>query len=423
MQNYPLMPSNLWRNRNFNVFWSGQTFSNLGDSFALIALPLLVLQATGSIAQMGLVTGTFGISNLVTNLISGVVVDRVDRRLLMIWCDLGRLLVNGLIPLAWGLMGPQIWLIYLVTAVSASLGSFFSVSYITAITHLVNKEQLTEAHGRLQTSFGFAFVAGPMLAGFASAQFGPAATVGINALSFGFSAVSLVLVRFYPVANEHIELSEPKNLLQEWLSGLKFLWNQPVLRTVTIILGFFSLVNTASLDLFIFHLKHDWQLDDNAVGIMLGFSSIGFVAGGITVSWLRNRFGFGACFLGGIGFGGISTALLGLAPTFFIICLMGILFTYAQGIHGPVSMSLRQTITPNHMLGRVTAIFWTLQSVPGPVGAAIATAIAEKTGSVPVIVGIGLFTASLAVIGLFTPVAQAHPEKVAAAPEPELALK
>src|SRR6478609_1769845 len=117
--------TNLWRNRNFNIFWAGQTFSNLGDSFALIALPLLVLQATGSVAQMGLVTGTFGLSSLFTNLISGVVVDRVDRRLLMVWCDLGRLVVNGLIPLIWWLAGPQIWLIYLVTAVSASLGSFF----------------------------------------------------------------------------------------------------------------------------------------------------------------------------------------------------------------------------------------------------------------------------------------------------------
>jgi MFS family permease len=311
----------------------------------------------------------------------------------------------------------------MVTAVSASLGSFFQVSYITAITHLVNKAQLTEAHGRLQTTFGFAFVAGPMLAGFASAQFGPATTVGINALSFGFSAVSLSLVRFHPVEGEHIELSQPKNLVQEWLSGLRFLWRQPVLRTVTIILAFFSLINTASLDLFIFHLKHDWQLDDNAVGIMLGFSSIGFIAGGITVSWLRDHLGFGACFLGGVGLGGISTAFLGLAPTFFFLCLMGVAFTYTQSVQGTVSMALRQTITPNHMLGRVTAIFWALNAVPGPIGAAIATATAEKTGSVPVIVGIGIFSLCLALAGLFTPVAQTHPEKSALEPVKELALK
>lgn len=418
-----MLPSNLWRNRNFNIFWAGQTFSNLGDSFALIALPLLVLQATGSVAQMGLVTGTFGLSNLITNLVSGVVVDRVDRRLLMVWCDLGRLVVNGLIPLVWWLAGPQIWLIYFVTVVSSSLGSFFQVSYITAITHLVKKAQLTEAQGRLQTTFGFAFVAGPMLAGFASALVGPAATVGINALSFGFSAVSLVLVRFAPVETEHLEPSQPATLVQQWLSGLKFLWQQPVLRTVTFVLFFFSLINTASLDLFIFHLKHDWQLDDNAVGIMLGLSSIGFIAGGLSVAWLRDRLGFGSCFLGGVGLGGLSTALLGLAPTFFLLCLMGVSFTYSQAVQGTVSMALRQTITPNYLLGRVTAIFWTIQAVPGPIGAAVATAIAEKTGSVPVIVSVGIALLVLAVAGLFTPIAQAHPERTVAEPEKELALK
>lgn len=51
----------LWRNTYFNIFWLGQSLSVLGDAFALIALPLFVLQATGSVAQMGLVTGTFGV--------------------------------------------------------------------------------------------------------------------------------------------------------------------------------------------------------------------------------------------------------------------------------------------------------------------------------------------------------------------------
>jgi MFS family permease len=415
--------TNLWRNRNFNIFWAGQTFSNLGDSFAFIALPLLILQATGSVAQMGLVTGTFGISNLITNLISGVVVDRVDRRRLMIWSDIGRLVVNALIPLSWWFFGPQIWLIYVVTAVGASLGSFFQVSYITALTHLVNKDQLTDANGRLQTTFGFAFVAGPMLAGFISAQVGPATTVGINALSFAFSAISLAFVRFSVVEDESAREVRPVNLLHEWLSGLKFLWGQPVLRTVTIMLAFYSLINTASLDLFIFHLKHDWQQDDNAVGFMLGLSSAGFIIGGITVSWVRKRVGFGICFLGGMSITGISTAMIGLAPDFLVICLMGMAFTYASCIQGIVSMTLRQAITPNHMLGRVTAIFWALNAVPGPLGAAIATGIAEKTSTATVLVGMGIFCLGLACAGLFTPARQTHPEETAVKREPELVFK
>ncbi len=70
----------LWRNRAFNVFWASQPLSALGDGFALLARPLLVFQATGSVVQMGLVTGAFGVGQIVSGLVSGVIVDRVDRR-------------------------------------------------------------------------------------------------------------------------------------------------------------------------------------------------------------------------------------------------------------------------------------------------------------------------------------------------------
>src|SRR5213080_3076483 len=81
----------LWRNHSFTIFWAGQTLSALGDAVALIALPLLVLQATGSVVQMGLVTGANGLGQFVAGLFSGPIVDRVDRRRLMIGCDLFRL--------------------------------------------------------------------------------------------------------------------------------------------------------------------------------------------------------------------------------------------------------------------------------------------------------------------------------------------
>lgn len=73
-------PRPLWRQRDFAVFWAAQTLSVLGDSFALIALPLLVLEATGSLARMGLLTAVGGAAAVVAAVFAGVVVDRVDRR-------------------------------------------------------------------------------------------------------------------------------------------------------------------------------------------------------------------------------------------------------------------------------------------------------------------------------------------------------
>ena len=79
----------------------------LGDAFASLAMPLLVLQCTGSVQQMGAVTATYWTSQLAAGLFSGAVVDGVNRRLLMIACNVGLCLTYALMPLGWGLFGPR----------------------------------------------------------------------------------------------------------------------------------------------------------------------------------------------------------------------------------------------------------------------------------------------------------------------------
>ncbi len=99
-------------NRNFTIFWLGQSLSNVGDAVALIAMPLLVLQVTGSVAQMGFVTATVGIAMLIAGIVAGPIADHVDRRRFMICCDLARMAVYAAIPAGWWIAGPQQWLIF-----------------------------------------------------------------------------------------------------------------------------------------------------------------------------------------------------------------------------------------------------------------------------------------------------------------------
>src|SRR5437667_12639321 len=133
----------LYQNRSFLIFWIGQSLSITGDAFATVALPLLVLQATGLVIQMGLVTATCTVSSVISSLLSGIIVDRVDRRWLMIICDTGRSLLYGSIPLVWLLAGPQLWLIYVVVTLGTCLATCFYVAYNTALPHLVEHEQIT----------------------------------------------------------------------------------------------------------------------------------------------------------------------------------------------------------------------------------------------------------------------------------------
>src|SRR5579884_3662290 len=104
----PSAGARLWLNLHFNLFWLGQSLSDLGDAFAILAFPLLILQATGSVVQMGLVTGTFSVGRLLVGIFAGPIVDRYNRRALMVGCDFMRFLLFASIPVCWWLVGPQV---------------------------------------------------------------------------------------------------------------------------------------------------------------------------------------------------------------------------------------------------------------------------------------------------------------------------
>jgi MFS family permease len=394
----------LRRNRNFNIFWLGQGISSIGNSFGMLALPLLVLQATGSVTQMGLVTGTFGVGQLIAGIFAGIIIDRFDRRHLMMMCDLGRAILYGAIPVAWWLAGPQLWLIYVVAGVGAVLGNTFAVGNITALANLVEKHQITDANGRMQGTYSVAFLVGPMLAGFVSNQFGPTAAVGIDAFTFLASVASLAVIRLRTTPREMSPT--PEGRFEGLIAGLRFVWREPVMRWLTVLLGIYSFLSFAGLDLFVYHLKNNLGQSDNTVGLVLGVSSVGGIVGAIIAARLRRRYGFAICWLGSSVLQAIALGAIGIFPYLITITAMLAFFQIANSIKGIMSMSLRQEITPDYLLGRVTSAFWMFLNMPGPIGAAVMTAFAERSGA-PLAIGVmGIGGVVLAVIGFFTPIAK-----------------
>ncbi|MEV8593097.1 MFS transporter [Streptomyces sp. NPDC052012] len=394
----------LWRQRDFGVFWAAQTLSVLGDSFALIALPLLVLEATGSIARMGLLTAAGGAAAVLAAVFAGAVVDRVDRRRLLIGCDLVRMVLYGLIPLVW-LLGPQVWLLYAVLPLCEAVGMFFAVGYVTAVRSLVGTEQLTEANGRLNATAAAAGVLGPLCAGVVAAWSGPAAAVGVDAASFGVSAACVAFVRFRPRPADDAEGgAERPGLWQDLRTGVAFLSRHPVLRALTVMLCGFSFLTLGLNDLVIYHLKHDLGHDDGTVGTVMAVGALGTITGALLVARVRRRLGFGPTWTGAVAVCGVAFAGLGWAREVPAVALLSAAFLACVGIAGTCSMSLRQEVTPEHLLGRVTSAYWTLQYSAAPIGAAVLTWAAEERGTTPVALVAGACCVLIAVAALFTPI-------------------
>lgn len=396
----------LWRDRSFGIFWGAQTLSVAGDAFAAVAVPLLVLQLTGSVARMGLLTAAAGAAAVLTAVFAGVVVDRVDRRTLLIRCDLARAALYAIIPAVWLLGGPQLWLLYAVLPLSAAVGMLFQVGYVTAVPNLVDADRITEANGRLSASYAVAGIGGPLLAGVVCARFGPPVAIAVDAASFAVSALGLTLVRLRRSRPERAAGSV-RAVRDEFLAGARFLWAHPVLRSMTVLLSFFIFLTYGLNDVLIYHVKHNLGGSDGSVGLVLGTGALGTVLGALVVAPVRRRFGFGPTWIAGTAAAGLAAAGAGLTGDVRVLAAVVAGYLCCVTVGAICSMSLRQEVTPDHLLGRVTSAFWAIHFSLGPAGAALVTWGAERAGVAAVCGLIGAGCAVIALAALRTPVRRA----------------
>jgi Na+/melibiose symporter-like transporter len=406
-------PGLLWRDRGFAVFLAAQTLSVAGDSFALIALPLLVLRATGSVAQMGLLTGVAGAAAIVAGIFAGSLADRLDRWRLMLGCDLARMVLYGLTPLAWA-VDPQVWLLYVILPVCAAIGMVFEVTYVTVIPALAGPDRITEANGLLYATAAAAGIAGPLLAGLVSGMFGPAGAVAVDAASFAVSAAGLLLVRRWqparPGSGAGAADGAGAGRGQGWrdlLAGARFLWRQPVLRALTVMLAIFIFATYGLTDVLIYYLKHDLGQPDGVVGLVLGAAAVGTVGGALAVAPLRRKLGFGRCWIGSLVLAGLAVGGLGAAGQVPAVAGLAACYLACVSVAGICSMSLRQQLTPDYLLGRVTAAFWTIHFAPGPVGAALLTWTAGHAGVTATCLASGAVCLLLGLAAMDSPIRQA----------------
>ena len=396
------------RGRDFALFWAAETLSTFGSSFSLVAVPLLVLEATGSVAQMGLLTGTAAVASLVAGAFAGGVADRVDRKRLLILANVAQALLLGVVPLAWS-VGPAASLLFLVVPLATAFAMLFRVAYVTVIPQLVDPDRITRANGRISASGAAAGLVGPVLAGLVSGQFGPATAIGVDAVTFAIAAVGLALVRL------RARTDAPPARVAVWRDlqvGGAFLWRQPVLRSLTILLTVMIFFWQGLVDLVIFHLKQDLAQPDKTIGTVLAIGSVGTLAGALIVAWLRRAIGFGGSWSLSTTLAGLAVIGIAVATDVSTIAALTLAAFAMTAVGGICSMSLRQEITPPDLLGRVTSAFWTIHYALGPIGAAALTALAAHAGAAAIIALCGVAFVVLGLTALFTPARAARPERV-----------
>jgi MFS family permease len=371
-------------------------------------MPLLVFDATHSVVAMGRVTAVSVGGQLFTAFVSGAITDRAHRRYLMIGCDLARAALFAALPLLFALGVQSLGLIYAVAALAAVASNLFFVAYMAAVANLVEPEEVAPANGRLQATQALTYVAGSALAGIVCDRYGAPVALGINAASFLLSAASLARIRF---RRDRAEQAKNEGALAGLVSGLAFLLRERVLRALAVFQTGVALAGSiglgaAVIDLLVYRLKSDLRQGSAVVGATLACSALGAVVGAIGAARARRAVAFGASTVVGTGIQGLGLVLAGVGPGIAAVALGGVLWSMGLTFRSVAAVSLRQTLTPDGLLGRVVAAGWVMIFSASALGALGVTHLAAAIGTASALMAIGGFLVLISALGALSPLAR-----------------
>jgi MFS family permease len=376
----------------------------LGSNITYLALPWLVLELTDSPSQMGVFAFVMLLPEALLNLPAGLWVDRHRRWGVMVFTDIFRAALLLCIPILYFQGWLRLWHLYPFAFLLSSATVVFENAYIAALPGIVERRQLVQANARLQAASAAMRIAGPAAAGFLIALAGPALAVAVDGATFIVSVLSLLFV----TVRETDRFDGGAYRWAELLSGMLFLRGQKVLLWATAITLLLNLGYGPVEALFILHAKNYLSFGEWEVGIALSIASVGSLVAAIAVEWLsgqgvaKGRILVGSVLAGSVAYYGIA----GLRS--FIPVSMALALAWGAVTAFNVSfVSLRQSLVPDELLGRVNAAVRTVNRLALPVAAAISGVVAEVTGTLLVFVfGAALVTVT-ALVSMRGPMAGA----------------
>jgi len=363
----------------FRKLWAASTVSNLGDGVTLVAGSLLAASLTRDPVLVAGIAFAQRLPWLLFSLISGALVDRLDRRRLMAAVDGFRTVLLGFLGLAVLMNFVSIPLLYVVFFFMGTAETLFDTASVSILTAVVPRENLEKANGRL---YGAEIVsnqfAGPPLGGF---LFAVAASVPFFLDAGSFAAAStLVLLMRGKFKAERPEGTSPTTLRAEISEGIRWLWGNRLLRTLAISLGIMNLTSTAIISIFVLFAQERLGLDSIGYGVLLTSIAVGGVAGSLTAERLVGWLGAGTIMRIGLLIEAASTGIIALSREPLVVGAMLLLFGFHAIIWNVVTISLRQQIIPERLLGRVNSAYRLLGLGGMSVGALLGGVLARGFG-------------------------------------------
>ena len=386
----------------FRLFWAS-TISNLGDGIGLIAYPWLASAVTRNPLLISLVVVVQRLPWLLFSLPAGVITDRHDRRRLMVTSNTIRAIVTvGIATIVMArqdaLPAPDVVAdaatvistdvaLYLMILVATLLLGIAEVLYDnsaqTFLPSIVHVDNLEKANGRMWSGELVANTfAGPPLAALLIAV-SLALPFYADAVTF---AASAVLIAFIRPPRRHAASDAASGLAPattswrtELTDGFRWLWSHELLRTLAVTLGLINLISTLSMATFVLYGQEVLDTSPTEFALLGTGAAVGGIVGGWTASNVAKRIGVGSSLMLTFVGGGVMSILIGLMTWWPAVWLLMAAFTFVGTLWNVITVSFRQAVIPDHLLGRVNSVYrffgWGLMPVGALLGGLIVVVV------------------------------------------------
>jgi H+ antiporter protein len=377
-----------------------------GNGISLVAFPWLVLQRNGSALEASVVAMAGTLPLLVATLIAGAAVDYIGRRKVSMISDVLSALSVAAVPVLALTFGVDVINVAVLAALTA-LGAFFDPAGMTARETMLPEAAtragwtLDHANSVYEAVFNLSYIVGPGIGGVLIATLGGINTMWVTASAFGFSIVAVAVLRLEG-AGKPDRSALPERVWAGVIEGLRFVWNNKVLRT----LAFIDLAATGlymPMESVLFPKYFTDRNEPAQLGWVLMALSIGGLIGALGYAVLSKYMSRRAVMLTAVLTLGVAMTIIAFLPPLPLILALSAVVGLVYGPIAPIYNYVMQTRAPQHLRGRVVGVMGSLAYAAGPLGLIVAGPLADSAGLHATFLALSLPMLVLGVAAVFLP--------------------
>ncbi len=360
----------LRKNRDFLLLWSGSAVSVLGSTASTVAYPLLVLAITGSAADAG-VAGFFALlPMLIFQLPAGALVDRWDRRRVMIWCDAIR--AAGATGIVVGLLTDNLllWHIFVVGFIEGTMAVGHQLASDAAVPNVVHPSQLATALSRNEARERGATMLGTPIGGLLFGL-GRAVPFVLDACTYLFSLVTLLFIKK--------EFQGERQERQPVLEGVRWLWRNAFLRTAILLVAGSNLVFRAMF-LIVVVMAADAGASPAAIGVIFGVAGGAGLLGSLASTWCQRRLSLRTVVVGANWLWTLLMVVIVTTDDFYVLGLAYAAMWFIGPLWNVALATYQLAITPDHLQGRVLGAVSMIAFGAVPIGSLVGGYLLDAVG-------------------------------------------